>query len=307
MRASKRPVTQRGIVNAICSKNEFASAQVRLQQADVWDFFDDAELFTYQKRGNAKMRVVLSESATYSVTPVTPSVGQDADAWLCEQFDAQGLITPERFRENLLWIVERRPPQCRLLLMTLPEFNYFRDALPTFPQYRRQCLRMNRVIRALCLKDACFSLVVMNHHITDRKHFTDAVMHLRPERGFQIACEAPQQMAARPVDTGLAAQLPTQGRHIVLLGKGLEVRPYWLALLAAGVPVSVCASGDCSVDLGRQSGPLSAVAGKTDECFAIVTPQLSADAAALQALGFAGETGCWIVPEQVFNLDWKER
>lgn len=277
----------------------------------LFSFNDDAELFIHQQRGNSNLRVVLSESASYSVTPVTPPPGEDGDAWLCKHFDCQGLITPARFRENLLWMAERMPAHTRLLLMTLPEYNYFRNAMPVFPQYRRQCLRLNRVIRDLCATDARFGLVEMNHHITDRSHFTDYVMHLRPERGFLIACEALRQMAARPVHTDLTAQLPTQGREIALLGKGLETLPYLLALSAAGVAVSACASMEGSVSLKDQNTPpisaLSTLAGQAQDFFAIVTPQLGASGDILQELGYANGADCWVLPESVFNLDWKER
>ena len=277
----------------------------------LFSFNDDAELFIHQQRGHPDLRVVLSESASYSITPVTPPTGQDADAWLCEHFDSLGLITPERFRENLLWIAARMPAHTRMLLMTLPEYPYFRDATPVFPQYRRQCLRLNRVLRDLCATDGRFGLVEMNQYITDRSHFTDYVMHLRPERGFLIACEALRQMAARPIPTDLAAQLPTRGRAIALFGKDLETLPYLLALSAAGVTVHACASQEGSFSLGGQNAPplaaLARMAGQAQDYYAIVTPQLGASGDVLQQLGYANGTDCWVLPETVFNLDWKER
>ena len=274
----------------------------------LFSFNDDAELFIHRQRGHAGRRVVLSESASFSVTPVVPPAGQDADAWLCEHFDCEGLITPERFRENLLWLAARMPASTRLLLMTLPEFAYFRNAMPAFPQYRRQCLRLNRVIRELCATDERFGLVEMNRHVTDRSHFTDYVMHLRPERGFLIACEALQQMAARPVQTDLLAPLPLRGRKIALLGKGLETLPYLLTLAAAGVAVDVCACQDGHANLGgRPAQPLSALAWQAADYFAIVTPQLAADGGVLQALGYGSDGDRWLLPAEVFNLDWKER
>ncbi|MFT3819350.1 MAG: hypothetical protein QM750_17200 [Rubrivivax sp.] len=274
----------------------------------LFSFNDDAELFTYQHRSRPALRVVLSESAAYSVTPVTPPAGEDADEWLCSQFDCRGLITPERFRDNLLWMAGRMPAHTRILLMTLPEFNYFRNALPAFPQYRRQCLRLNRVIRELCATNERFTLVEMNKHVTDRSHFTDYVMHLRPERGFLIACEALQAMARRPVDIHLAAQLPVQGRTIVLLGKGIETIPYLFSLQAAGLQVSHCAVQDGGISLmGRPVPRLSALAWPSQDVFAIVTPQLGASTVDLQALGYADGANCRVLQESVFNLDWKER
>ncbi len=274
----------------------------------LFSFNDDAELFTYQHRSRPALRAVLSESAAYSVTPVTPPPGEDADRWLCEHFDCRGLITAERFRDNLLWMAARMPAHTRILLMTLPEFNYFRNAMPAFPQYRRQCLRLNRVIRELCATDERFTLVEMNKHVTERSHFTDYVMHLRPERGFLIACEALQAMAERPVDTRLAAQLPVHGRTIVLLGKGIETIPYLFSLQAAGLPVSHCAvqAGDISL-MGRPLPQLSALAGQLQDCFTIVTPQLAASGADLQALGSPDGADRWVLQQSVFNLDWKER
>lgn len=274
-------------------------------------FNDDAELVIYEGRDNPRLRVVLSESAEYSKTPVMPPAGTDADAWLCEHFHSRGLITPDRFRDNLLWIADRMPATTRVLLMTLPEFDYFRCALPTFPQYRRQCLRLNRVIRDLCATDARFGLVEMNRHVTDRSHFTDYVMHLRPERGFLIGCEAWHQMAQRPVDTGLHKQLPLQGRKVVLLGKGLETVPMKLALSAAGVKVDAVACEDAGLEAVHQQLPavagLSAMAGQSRAWFAIVTPRLGADDDRLQSLGFGHTADRWVMPESAFNLDWKER
>ncbi|WP_290871063.1 HAD family hydrolase [Aquabacterium sp.] len=277
----------------------------------LFSFNDDAELFIHQKRDQDQLRVVLSESATYSVTPVMPPEGQDADKWLCEHFDSLGLITPERFRENLCWIADRMPAHTRILLMTLPEFNYFRNALPSFPQYRRQCLRLNRVIRSLCAEDPRFGLIEMNRYITDRQHFTDYVMHLRPEQGFFIACEALHRMAQRPLATDLMGPLPLRGRQVALLGKGLETLPYRLTLEAAGVEVALCAAQSPWADQGLAHGtppvPLSQVAGQADKLFAIVTPQLAASPGSLASLGYTRPEDCWILPDSAFNLDWKER
>lgn len=276
----------------------------------LFSFNDDAELFIHQHRDRPDLRVVLSESASYSVTPVLPPDGQDADAWLCEHFHSRGLITPERFRDNLQWIARQLPSRTRILLMTLPEYDYFRNALPSFPQYRRQCLRLNRVIRELCATDERFGLVEMNRYITDRSHFTDYVMHLRPERGFMIACEALRQMARHPVDADPLADLPVEGRRIVLLGKGLETLPCLLSLVAAGVKVEACASLEGGFSLGQDGPalrPVSTLAGRKSDFFAIVTPQLGTQADVLKELGYADRHDRWVLPESAFNLDWKER
>lgn len=271
-------------------------------------FNDDAELFIHRHRENPALRVVLSESASYSVTPVIPPPGEDADRWLSEHFCCEGQITPERFRANLLWLAERMPSSTRLLLMTLPEFNYYRDSMPSFPQYRRQCLRLNRVIRDLCAGDDRFGLVEMNRHITDRSHFTDYLMHLSPERGFRIACEALEQMAARPVSTDLLASLPTRGRRIALVGGGLEILPIKWTLAAAGVDVSICAS------LSSWSGmeddgvlPIKEVVDMADTFFAIVTPEFGAIGPVLKEMGYVEGRDGWVLPRPAFNLDWKER
>ncbi|MFN3617374.1 MAG: HAD family hydrolase [Aquabacterium sp.] len=277
----------------------------------LFSFNDDAELFIHQRKGNPRLRVVLSESANYSVTPITAPQNQDPDAWLCEHFDCLGLISPERFRENLLWLAQRIPASTRILLMTLPEFNYFRQALPTFPQYRRQCMRLNKVIRDLCAHDPRFVLVEMNRHITDRSHFTDYVMHLRPERGFRIACDVLQAMAAHPVSARLTSQLPTDGRKIALLAKGLEALPYLSTLTAAGVKVSVigCEQTHTLKDSGVQCNVLclSEMAGKAHEFYTIVTPQMAKDQSVLQNLGYTPAVDSLVLPEAVFNLDWRER
>lgn len=278
----------------------------------LFSFNDDADLFIYRQQANPNLRVVLSESAAYSVTPVRSPAGQDADTWLCEHFDCEGLITPERFRENLLWIAERMPSHTHLLLMTLPEYDYFRDTMPTFPQYRRQCIRLNRVIRDLCAFDARFSLVEMNNYITDRNHFTDYVMHLRPEPAFRIACAALQQMATHPTQYDILERLPTRGRRIALLGNGLEILPYFYALTAAGVAVSVCASKTTGVMFEPPNNApdciaLSTLSGKAGQFFAIVTPPLAASGDPLGELGYKHGDDGWMLPETTFNLDWKER
>jgi len=275
-----------------------------------FSFNDDAELFVYEHREQSQLRVVLSESANYSVTPVRPPGGQDPDRWLNEHFECRGLITPERFRENLLWIAERLPRQTRLLLMTLPEFDYFRDALPRFPQYRRQCIRLNHVIRQLCAADPRFCLVEMNDHVTSRSHFTDYVMHLRAEQGFQLACEALHRMAEMPVDTGLAAQLEAKGLPVALLGSGLEALPHLLALKAAGVAVDVCATEAGALPSACKGEvpclTLQQFRKQAHRYFPIVTPQLAADPKAQRELGLENRER-WILPKKTFNLDWKER
>ncbi|PRY18242.1 hypothetical protein [Kineococcus rhizosphaerae] len=118
--------------------------------------------------------------------------------WVREEFDDEGLITPERLQENLTWILERLHPGTRLLLTTAPEMPYFRSMAPDFPLMRERAVVLNRAVRDFCAVEPRAHVVEMNDVVFDRNHVTDYVMHLTAERGHALAQSILEQIAAHP-------------------------------------------------------------------------------------------------------------
>ncbi len=81
-------------------------------------FHDDFALELYQSKQFPHMRIVLSNSKSGSFTPVLNLNDEEKQEWLSENFISMGLISPERFRENLEWIDKHLSEKTRLVLMT---------------------------------------------------------------------------------------------------------------------------------------------------------------------------------------------
>jgi FkbH-like protein len=119
-------------------------------------------------------------------------------AWVAEEFEDEGLITPERFCENLAWILERLHPGTQLLVATAPELAFYREDCPDLPDVRERALLLNRAVRDFCAAQPRAHVIEMNDVVFERSHVTDYVMHLTAERGHALAQLILDQMAAHP-------------------------------------------------------------------------------------------------------------
>ena len=279
----------------------------------VLSFHDDFALETFRSKADPSLRVMLSTSTTGSFTPVlNPDgvAGFDPSGWLAEHFESEGLISPGRFRDNLDWIAERLPDRTQLVLMTGPEFDYFRDDEPSNPQFRAQVIALNREIRAFCAEHPRAGLVEMNDFITEREHFSDFVMHLKPERSYALAMEAMRQMALRPAGTDRVREhLPLGDRQLALLGTDVTMLTNARVLTALGsAPTCVAAPNTATTLQEVQVVPSSGLYGRNGELYVLALHGGDVDYASptLRLYGYEPDHDFALLPPSQFTMDWKE-
>lgn len=283
----------------------------------VLSFHDDFALETFHSKSDPSLRVMLSTVPPNSVGTKTPVLNPDgvpdfdANAWLTENFESEGLITAERFRENLDWIAARLPEHTRIVLMTGPEFDYFRDAQPHEPAFRGQIIALNTVIRQFCAEHPRAALVEMNDFITEREHFTNFVMHLQPERSHALAMEFMRQIASLPGGgERIREHLPLGGRRVALLGTDVRMLTNARVLTALGTaPAYVVAPNSAATLEEVEVVPSARLCGRSDELFVLALDGGEADYASptLRLYGYEGGRDFAVLPASQFTMDWKEQ
>ena len=271
-------------------------------------FHDDFALDIYRNNEFPKMRIVLSNSESGSFTPILNPEGIkdfNGQEWLSQKFTQLGLITPERFRENLEWIMGRLPKQTHMILMTGPEYDFFRETEPHNAAFREQVIRLNRIIRAFCTDNQRASLVEMNDVIFERGHFTDFLMHINPERGYTLAMKMMEVMAEHPSDMHWREQMSAGARRLVLWCDYNTLTPNFLSLCAGGARPDevVVTSTPESGSIQKQS-----LNGQSGKYFVILPPGKGCEErrGTLDSYGYrSGADYIELVKEQ-FTLEWRE-
>lgn len=248
-------------------------------------------------------------------TEEAPALGEPGEAWFGEEFESEGLITPERFAENLEWILGRLHPRTELLLATAPEMPYFRSYAPDLSYVRDRAIVLNRVIRDFCATHERAHLVELNDVIHDRAHVTDYVMHLTPERGHAVSQLILEQMAAHP--SGRVPRRERLGigdRSVVLWEtnpeRALAVAP---VMRAAGIAPDGLAIPGWTGERAMDGEGIAATAtgrlnGRRDDCF-VVAVQESDDTwlePTLEFYGYRPGRDFATVSPWVFAPDWNE-
>lgn len=272
-------------------------------------FHDDFALDIYQSRTYPDMRIVLSTSKTGSFTPIlNPKNVNDfnPDKWLNANFEHLSLISPERFYDNLVWIAQRLPKTTTMILMTGPEFDFFRDSEPHNPEFRAQVLRLNKVIREFCRSNDKAVLVEMNDFIFERNHFTNFIMHLQPERSYALAMAYMQAMAKNPTRRLFTAP---ENRKIALWGEDSFLLSNYYAMCALNK------KSDLVVVPGRR-GTLNNVLvedaavlnGQKDKFFVVVTPCRDSNQPqkTLRSYGYREGYDYIMLAPVHFSVDWRE-
>jgi FkbH-like protein len=216
--------------------------------------------------------------------------------WLREEFDDEGLITPERLQENLAWIVERLHPGTQLLLATAPEMPYFRAAAADFSLLRERAVVLNRAVREFCASEPRAHVVEMNDVVFERAHVTDYVMHLTAERGHALAQLILEQIAAHPSEV-------TDRRSV--LGIGARPVALWdINPRRAGAVERVMRGAGIAPDVVLGDG--RAVADGTTFVLAVCDEGDERIGTALRREGRMPGTDFRVARPWVFSPDWQE-
>ncbi|WP_051152886.1 hypothetical protein [Lacrimispora indolis] len=273
-------------------------------------FHDDFALDIYQSKEFPQMRVVLSNSKSGSYTPIINIEAGERKEWLSRNFISLGLISPQRFRENLEWLAERLPDKTRLVLMTGPEYDYFRDSEPHNAGFHMQIMGLNKVIRDFCANNPRAAFVEMNDVIYERGHFTDFIMHLKPERSYTLAMKMLEAMAGMPSTKDAKKDLPIGLRRLVLWSDEISLLPNYLALCAMGAkPDDIITIPSLEASkLEVMSIAPHMLYGQSGKYFVLLTPggELEYRRTALEFYGFGVGVDYYELEQMPFALEWRE-
>jgi len=147
--------------------------------------------------------------------------------------------------------------------------------------------------------------VEMNDVINKREHFTDFILHLKPERGYALAVKMLEAMAKNPSDKCFKGQLPLEQRKLVLWGDVNVFLPNYYTLCASNSkPDFVINIPPSQLDTMRKKE----LKRKSDEFFVVLTPskQLDEQRRTLQTYGYKEGVDYIELVNTPFILEWQE-
>lgn len=162
-----------------------------------WDYvimsFHDDMIFKNYKNKREDFSVILSPSRKFGDTSIigirdTSLEGQKK--WLHDNFYPGEFISPERFYENINWIMERLPQKTKIIFVNGPTLDYFRKKTPHCPEVRNQIQKINGVLEKIVSenKERC-ALVDINRVIKSTTDVTDYVFHLKAQTAYNLFVE----------------------------------------------------------------------------------------------------------------------
>lgn len=278
----------------------------------VLSFHDDMILDIYQSKRNPEMFITRTNDSIRSKNTVIPPDGCDAQDWLNEEFSFLGRISPERFRDNLLWIYNKLSPKTYMLLMTGPEFDYYRDSRPKDPDSHNQILLLNKVMRDFCAEHERAGIVEINELINKREHFKDYIFHLVPERSYMLALHILKLMASH--ETGSAENIRKLfrigERKVALWSDKMSALTNYYSLCALGLRPHkfIIASHERGYVDGVLSEASHVLYQKQNEWYvlAFVHDDFKYMRKTLSFYGFSPERDYFGLVPAKFNLDWRE-
>jgi hypothetical protein len=159
----------------------------------IMSFHDDMVYKIYEHKKNKNIRIVFCPGPLFGTTSVININGkervsyEEQQEWLKNNFSEGCYITSERFLENLLFIKEHVAKKAKIVLITGPELNYFREHHPECQETLSQIKKLNEVIRAVGKKyNDKFLVVDINEIIKSREDVTNYVFHLKAETAYRL-------------------------------------------------------------------------------------------------------------------------
>lgn len=214
----------------------------------IMSFHDDMIYKTYRHKENPNIRVVLSPEKIFGLTSVI-DVGDGStypidDAkqkeWLAENFEPGEYISEDRFYDNLKWIQAKYPDSTKIILITGPELDFFRDTLPHCPEAREQIIKLNRVLFRLQeeMPDR-FAVVDINNCIQSKADVTNYIFHLTAQTSYDLFSEIVCTMIMKFPSTKKSMLWKVVGnRDVLIFGNTSEAINAYFNLYLGGNPAS---------------------------------------------------------------------
>ena len=200
---------------------------------DIWDyiimsFHDDMIYKIYEYKDNPNLRIILSPSRKFGYTSVINVNGkhelpyEEQCKWLVENFNEGHYISYERFLDNMNFIMQRISSTAKMILITGPELDFFRDYLPHCEEARNQIILINKAIRTLGERfpEKCV-VVDMNDVVKSTENITNYIFHLKANTAYDLFLKIIGTIVKKfPSKKPPMLEKVLHGRKICIFGKG---------------------------------------------------------------------------------------
>lgn len=213
--------------------------------SDVYDyiimsFHDDMVYKIYENKNNRNIHVVRSPHPRFGMTSVIdngiPLDIKQTAKWVADNLDEGYYISEERFYDNLLWISNRVNEKTKIILITGPEMDFFRDNFPKCPEVRAQIIKLNGVLYRLEKEfPNKFAVVDINKCVRTREDITGYIFHLKAQTAYNLFVEIAwtiirkDKFSKEPMLYKVRRE-----RHVVIFGNNIEARNAFYNLKICG-------------------------------------------------------------------------
>lgn len=200
---------------------------------DIWDyiimsFHDDMIYKIYEYKDNKNLRIVFSPEKKFGDTSVINIRGhrnlsyEDQREWLAANFEDGHYISPQRFVDNIAFIASKVPKDTKIILVTGPEMDYFREKHPHCVEVREQIIKINQIIRMFGQQfPEKFAVVEINDVIKSLGDVTDYVFHLKAITAYNLFIRLADTIVTKfPSEKSSMLHKVLNGRKLCIFGKG---------------------------------------------------------------------------------------
>ena len=209
----------------------------------IMSFHDDEVFKIYEKKDNPNIRILFSPDKIFGDTSVInisdeETTYEEQREWLAREFEPGHFITPERFKDNIKFIEKHLGEKTKIVLITGPEMDYFRDHTPHCPEVREQIIALNKVLWELEKENPeKYAVADINNVIKTRKDVTNYVYHLKAKTAYNLFVEIVMtivnKLGLNPEKTMLADII--QDRKVIIFGNNAETRNAYYNLTIGGL------------------------------------------------------------------------
>ncbi len=267
------------------------NSQIFAQDWDyvIMSFHDDMIYKVYENKCNPNIRVILSPEKKFGLTSVICVDDESSypideirqKEWLATNFNEGEYISEERFIDNVKWISSEMAEHTKIILVTGPEMDFFREHTPHCPEARAQIIKINNAIYRLARENPSkFAVVDINRVICTKDDVTDYVFHLKAQTAYKlfknIAYEIISKFSSRKKKM-LSSVL--KEREVIIFGNTIEAENAYINLQLGGHVAIKCVH---TVGLGRQVGYMlvenwEQIVGCNDKYYIVIADTENAD------------------------------
>lgn len=190
----------------------------------IFSFLDDMTRDLYQHKENPNIRVYCNVSDIIYKSGCINRDKEKNENWLRETFKKIGLISPDRFFDNLKWIRNKLPQETIMLLITFPDREFFINEKMRSEKIIKHARELNQKIFEFAQTYAKNTRVIdMNDFVLDSNNLTNSPNHFTSETSFKLGIKLLDLIASTKSNkNNVLSNLPVKNRKIAIYGDDYE-------------------------------------------------------------------------------------